>query len=744
MAPRAGITDDFTLSEFDGGNKFGLMATRGRSGHRPFSIDDARTILNRQLAMGELTEAELPAEIEQVWSMDDWSLGIGGVVYRKDPRKAAITKKMDTSEPGLIRLARAIRDTTLSTTPANFEPSGFAIASRDTAGLTSELWAFVGREVYSGGDDNWTSESVPQAVDVYYQNGVQFSKYVVASARYGGSDCDDCAMVYIYKDPQTAAWTLSTLTAGRFKYFAKAKNAQQEDILWGANHIFDTSLTLSGDHTSSDTTLDLSADPTGTIAVDDMVLMGAAGAQEIMLVTAISSSNPRLTVVRAYGGDSSDPSGGEKIYLYQPHVIKNSVEPSNTGSWTTATEIGEDNEPITGIAVDGDSGTVFITKTDGVYSHGLDVNGVVATVNLTTEFRQFGHTGNFEGVYAWNGHILLPMGTGGLLDMDIASGVIRDISMSVLAPEQTNLHGRVLSMHGDPTSLFMLIKDTDAEKLHLVLAKLVTFQGQTEFRYYVLQELGASGVIDLDQTTLMVDTSLDNHRRVWIGMTEASVNRVPQFYPFGKVDDDKTDGFTADTDASITFPEFDKNLPNVPMHISSIELGTNNLSPGARRVDSDFRMDRAINPTGDAVYRTGPSFRSSPLQESDYDHGTAGKLMELRLQPVLSAIGTTSPEITSIRVTWQIQPDPRKLIPMKVYIAEGQLRLNGTVGGRPKKLLAQLNQWNSEPTDLVLGTPNDDADRSVLFLPGTLKVKEVGIEAGRRPEYEASWLLVEV
>ncbi len=180
------------------------------------------------------------------------------------------------------------------------------------------------------------------------------------------------------------------------------------------------------------------------------------------------------------------------------------------------------------------------------------------------------------------------------------------------------------------------------------------------------------------------------------------------------------------------------------MHISSIELTTNNLSAGVRKIDSDFRMDRAINPAGTAVYRPGPSFRTSPLQKGNYDHGVSGKIMELRHQPNLNAIGTTSPEITKTSVIWQIQPDPRKFIPMRAYIAEGQLRLNGTVGGRPKKLLAQLNQWNSEPTDLVLGTPNDDDDRSVLFLPGTLKVKEVGTEFGRRPEYEASWLLVEV
>lgn len=81
MSPFAGITDDFTLSEPDGGNKVGLMAARTKDG-RPFVIQDATVILNRQLAMGELTESELPAEIEQVWSVDDWSLGLVFSVLR--------------------------------------------------------------------------------------------------------------------------------------------------------------------------------------------------------------------------------------------------------------------------------------------------------------------------------------------------------------------------------------------------------------------------------------------------------------------------------------------------------------------------------------------------------------------------------------------------------------------------------------------------------------------------------------
>jgi hypothetical protein len=299
-------------------------------------------------------------------------------------------------------------------------------------------------------------------------------------------------------------------------------------------------------------------------------------------------------------------------------------------------------------------------------------------------------------------------------------------------------------MSGDYENLFLLIKDKTAETLHLVMAKLVTSTDGTQFRYYALQEMGAGATIDDIQSNILVDTALDNHRRLWIGFTEASVSEVPRYYPFGKVDDDVGDGFTDDTDAIVTTVEFDKNLPNVPMHISSIEIKSNNLLAGTRRIDTEFRVDRAINAAGTAVYENGPSFSTSPVQQFDFPHGTNGKLLGIRLKPVLASIGTTSPEITSVRIIWQIQPDPREIIPMRIYLADGQQKLNGATAGTPKKLLAQLNEWDKGASDLVLGTPNGDPDRSVLMIPGSLKVQEVANEPGRRPEYIASFDLVKV
>jgi hypothetical protein len=100
--------------------------------------------------------------------------------------------------------------------------------------------------------------------------------------------------------------------------------------------------------------------------VDDIILVGALAAQETMLVTAASGSN--LTVVRGYGCTARAHSSGAIISLYQPHVIKSSSDPSNAGSWSTAVEIGNDDSPITGIVVDGDTDTILVTKTNGIYS----------------------------------------------------------------------------------------------------------------------------------------------------------------------------------------------------------------------------------------------------------------------------------------------------------------------------------------------------------------------------------------
>jgi hypothetical protein len=731
--PSAGTTHDITIEESNERNRRGFMLTRDRRGKRRMRIQDGQTISPRVMSMGEMTQAEFPPELELIWFQENWQAGIGGITHRLNPNSLASSAKIDATEYGKIKLSRELRSTTLNSAPNHYQPSGFAVTQSETTNAP-RLWAFIGRDVYSGGDDNWTLATEPYNAAVFYKNGLQYGTDVLAPGWNAGTDLEDSPTPYIYKTPTVANWTLSTENEGQFKYFVKARNSSGDEVVWGGHNITNTGLTLSGDHTNSDTTLTLSGNPTGTIAVNDIVIMGEPGSREMMLVTAISSSDPHLTVVRAYGTDAVDPSGGEKIYLYLPHVVRSSTNITNSGSWSTAVTIGQDDQPITGLIVDGDTDTLLIAKTDGLYSYAADAQ----VRNLTPLFRQFGHEGNFANMYSWNGHILVPLGHGGLLDFNFETLAIKDISFKVTAPLETALHGKILAMHGDPINLFMVIQDNDtATTMYLLRGNEVTMDdGTTAIRWHNVATLGSDGALKTNRVGLMVDTTLSDHRRVWVGYTEAGEDEVPKFLPFDTLD--QTDGYTNDTDAEAVTVKFDANMPRIAKRFAEIEIESANLSAGTRSIAIQYKIDSATQ------WSDLDTATISPLQTLPFPGGTSGKVLQLKFKPLGSSITTTSPELLSFRVKMQLRPSPSKLLPLTVYLGERQQLLNGAVGGKPKGDLGQLREWDAGANDLILYTPESATARSVVFLPGTLVEEEVALEKGRSPEYRVSFTLAEV
>ena len=736
--PTAGVTHDITISDASGTNPRGFMLARQR-GKRGWNSQDSQTISPRILSMGEVTHSELPPELELIWFQEDWSLGVGGINDRLDPKRLAFSNKIDTSVPGVLKTAR---EATLSAiksgdTPNNYRPTGFGVIPMITAAssINYDLWLFLGRDVYQwdASDDEWDIKTEPLNADVQYRNAVIFDTTAVAPSWYVGSDITDCAAPYMYKAATDTNWTSSTITAGRFKYMTVGRNSAGNEILWGANTIFKTARTAGEAVDGSETTITLSGAASGHIAINDIILMsGLTDGQETMLVTGTSGSD--ITVVRGYGSSATTHDSGAIISLYQPHVIKSSSDPSNTGSWSTAVEIGTDDSPITGIVVDGDTDTILVTKTNGIYSYTTD--GQVR--NLTTLFRQFGHTDNFRAAYVWNGHILLPLGGGGLLDFNYANATIRDVSLSKLAPEQTGLHGPVVAMHGDPTHLFALIKDASSNYYYAMQANEVEHEGSMEFRWHVLAKLGAGGTLYSSRVGIMVDTSRSDRRRLWVGYEEASVSSMPYFFAFGDTGNDEDDGYTNDTDAYADTVKWDANLPRVSKRYESIELETRNLGAGGRQITVQYKLDNAD------AWTTLDTVTESPIQTLNFPLGTTGKTLELRLTPALTAVGTTPAELHSFRLKAQLRPDATKLYPLTVYLAGKQQTLNGGISGNPKADLKQLREWDDAPADLVFGTPDKQDAKSVIFMPGSLKEQEAHHEHSRVAEYYVTFTLAEV
>ena len=736
--PTAGVTHDITISDASGTNPRGFMLARQR-GKRGWNSQDSQTISPRILSMGEVTHSELPPELELIWFQEDWSLGVGGINDRLDPKRLAFANKIDTSVPGVLKPAREATLTAIKSgdTPNNYRPTGFGVIPMITAAavINYDLWLFLGRDVYQwdASDDEWDIKTEPLAADVQYRNAVIFGTTAVAPSWYVGSDITDCAAPYIYKAATDTNWTSSTITAGRFKYMTVGRNSAGNEILWGANTIFKTARTAGEAVDGSETTITLSGAASGHIATNDIILMsGLTDGQETMLVTGTSGSD--ITVVRGYGSSATTHDSGAIISLYQPHVIKSSSDPSNTGSWSTAVEIGTDDSPITGIVVDGDTDTILVTKTDGIYSYTTD--GQVR--NLTTLFRQFGHTDNFRGAYVWNGHILLPLGGGGLLDFNYANATVRDVSLSKLAPEQTALHGPVIAMHGDPTHLFALIKDSSANYYYAMQANEVEHEGSMEFRWHVLAKLGAGGTLYPSRANLMVDTSRSDRRRLWIGYEENSVSSMPYYFAFGDTGNDEDDGYTNDTDAYADTVKWDANLPRVSKRYESIELETRNLGAGGRQITVQYKLDNAD------AWTTLDTVTDSPIQTLNFPLGTTGKTLELRLTPALTSVGTTPAELHSFRLKAQLRPDATKLYPLTVYLAGKQQTLNGSISGNPKADLKQLRAWDDAPADLIFGTPDKQDAKSVIFMPGSLKEQEAHHEHSRVAEYYVTFTLAEV
>ena len=748
--PKSGVTHDLVIEDHDTRHRRGFMYARARGGRRPFDSREAQPVAPRQLTMGELTHAEDPPTISLTLFMDTWIKGIGGKDWRttEDRGKLADSTNIETYPHGTLRPGRDITATTVSANHpgAGYGASGFAVATNDatpgTAGIENELWCFVESRVFYGGDNNWTSSSTPLDVDVLYKNGVRFGKWVVAPGWNSFTDVVDSPMPFIYKDPTSPEWVSSTELEGRFKFFAVTRNNAGQEILWGGHNIADTNINVNGTHNDSTTTLNTTADPRSAISVGDLILCGnpsngAAQSQEIMLVTATGASS--LTVVRGYGVAAQAYSGtATNIYLYQPHVIRSSADPSNSGSWSSATAIGDQNAPITGLLVDEDTDTLLIAKTDGLWQQfyePLEDGGRLFLRNLTIQFRDQNHPNNFLGLYSWNKRVLLPLGGGGLMEYSVSSGEARDISFRLTADELTELHGRVLAITSNSETVYIALKDASVETIYILAGNLVTVEGNTDWSWAKVTEISAATdqTFTDNRTTLWYDSVFDDHSRVWLGYTESGASATPKFLPVRT--GDKSDTYTTSGEAVLL--RYDASLPRISKHFSRMEVESKNLGAGGRQWTFSYRLD------GETTYTAWNAVTVSPLQTLEFPTGVSGKIIQIKAEPSQTSASATPPELVSIRLISQIHPDPTKVYPVSLYLADHQSLLNGAEGGRVKGDLAQLETWNAGASDVTLHTP-DGESKSVIFMPGSMTKQESYKETGRRSEFRVNFLLAEV
>lgn len=279
-----------------GGTDLGYMLSRDSNGRRSYQVRDAQTIAARFLSTEQLTQAQLPPDLESIFFQDNWRSGIGGLRDRKHPRFLANSTKIDISEEGVIKLARNTVANTVDSNPDEYVPSGFVVSA-------TQLWAFIGRDVYSWDftNKNWDIQTEPVGAARLYRNGVPFAGtlYVPGwsdDAGSGGSFvAADEPVSYLYKTPSAAQWSVIT-TSGQTLDGCKHM-AVANQVLWGGYWA-----------SAADSTLNVDGPAFGAVSS-----VGSTSAEtSVTLSHTTPVGNNRLLIVTVVGnrvGDGEAPSG---------------------------------------------------------------------------------------------------------------------------------------------------------------------------------------------------------------------------------------------------------------------------------------------------------------------------------------------------------------------------------------------------------------------------------------------------
>ena len=421
------------------------------------------------------------------------------------------------------------------------------------------------------------------------------------------------------------------------------------------------------------------------------------------------------------------------------HVIRSTTDPTSAANWSAKVAIGQSDSEITCLVQDGD--TVLVCKTNGIWAYYTDGT----SENLTPEFETNAHPDNFRESFNWNGHIILPIGAGGM--RELVGGKLFDISLELVAPLQTTLHGRVVAVTGDDDSLFIMVQDVANTDYHLMMAKWMNFQGVNDFRWHHVATAGWTTSTIEEHAVLFAEgipSGSTIHHRVWMGVPSGGSNELPFFYSID--DTDAEFGFTNDTDAHWQSTEIDQNLPKVEKTWATIDIESADLGAGGRTIELQYRLDAGswLTDLNDAAGNADGVVDTSPDQVMTFPAGSTGKILEVRGYPKLTSVGTTGAAMIYFRVTSQLRPDSLKLIPLDLHLGDRVPSLNGSRrNGRPKLDLAQLETWDEQAAEVTVVDPRGTS-RTMVFLPGMLKITELSNEAGHRPEYRVQTMLAEV
>ena len=489
--------------------------------------------------------------------------------------------------------------------------------------------------------------------------------------------------------------------------------------------------------TVTDLNVDGNPSAIDSLAAGDVIRVDA----ELMLVTAVDDTDDYITVVRAYRGTiaAAHNAGDSTRNVYEitenVHHVRSTTDPTSLANWTTHVAVGDSSSEITGMIGVGTNLIVF--KTDGVYR--VDDNAIVT--ELRPQFRAQRHPDNFKGAFfGINDRIILPMGAGGMFELETGGFTLRNVSFSDVMPDLTDYHGRVVVGQSELDRMYILVLDSGNTRYDLFCAEfLADSAGASDYRWSHVGRFNYTTGTDADHATVFIDSIPSGstiHHRILIGIESTGSSISPSHIPLS---DDVADAFTTSTDPYANFEIYDALQPRLPKTFAEVDIETRDLD-SSNTIQLRYRVDGGSWTNLGAIINSQPS---DNVTTREFSAGTDGKIVEVQAQLRKQSADTTTPSILSIRITATLRPASLRLVTPVFYVADNMQLLNGAIVSASNGDLTNLRTWNGQADEVTVALPGG-VSYDAVFLTQAYREEEVGNDAHGRPEYLIHTALAEV
>lgn len=428
------------------------------------------------------------------------------------------------------------------------------------------------------------------------------------------------------------------------------------------------------------------------------------------------------------------------------NLVRTSADPTNAGAWSTAYTVGGADVEITALIPNGN--VMLICKPDGIYTIHADGTVVNEMPGLTSADL---HPDNCKGAYNWNGIILMPVGLGGVKQLQ--SGVLSHVHFNDYAPRDTQLHGRVVAISGNHEELYIMVLEADNTRYHVLKALWVEVNGGADWAWHHVARQAYTTGTDDDHNALFaegVPSGTTIHRRVWAGISSTGSTLGPFYIPS---EGDTDDVYTNDDDGEAQTSAFDAGMPMVAKHFSTLYCETDNLGAGANdhNIQVRYRLE-GVGGTRAGSGTAGWTLLGTLTQDQQtltFGVEVTGRLLELLFLPIQGTTTTTTPELHKFSLRCQLRPATLKTIPLVLDIIPNTILRNGLPDRETQAALVQLRTWAEGAAEVVVRVPNTadpTAARSFscVFLKGFYEEEIIGEEWLRAAEVRVRALLAEV